>query len=112
MAGLLFIMEFRDWTHEEAADAYMFNADLQYALNLKPEDQSLSRRTLERYIALFRNDELAQEIMHDVTAELVKLLDLDVSKQRLDSTHIESNMAKFGGIRLMVTAMRRFLIQL
>ncbi len=112
MAGLLFVMEFRDWTHEEAADAYMFNADLQYALNLKPEDQSLCRRTLERYIALFRNDELAQEIMHDVTAELVKLLDLDVSKQRLDSTHIESNMAKFGRIRLMATAVRRFLIQL
>ena len=112
MAGLLFIMEFRDWTHEEAADAYMFNVDLQYALNLKPENQSLCRRTLERYIALFRNDELAQEIMHDVTAELVKLLDLDVSKQRLDSTHIESNMAKFGRIRLMATAVRRFLVQL
>jgi len=112
MAGLLFIMEFRDWTHEEAADAYMFNADLQYALNLKPENQSLCRRTLERYISLFRNDDLAQEIMHDVTAELVKLLDLDVSKQRLDSTHIESNMAKFGRIRLMATAARRFLVQL
>ena len=112
MAGLLFIMEFRDWTHEEAADAYMFNVDLQYALNLKPEDQSLCRRTLERYISLFRNDELAQEIMHDVTAELVKLLDLDVSKQRLDSTHIESNMAKFGRIRLMATAVRRFVVQL
>ena len=111
MAGLLFIMEFRDWTHEEAADAYMFNADLQYALNLKPENQSLCRRTLERYISLFRNDDLAQEIMHDVTAELVKLLDLDVSKQRLDSTHIESNMAKFGRIRLMATAARRFLVQ-
>jgi Transposase DDE domain/Transposase domain (DUF772) len=112
MAGLLFIMEFRDWTHEEAADAYMFNADLQYALNLKPENQSLCRRTLERYISLFRSDDLAQEIMHDVTAELVKLLDLDVSKQRLDSTHIESNMAKFGRIRLMATAARRFLVQL
>jgi Transposase DDE domain len=111
MAGLVFIMEFRDWTHEEAADAYMFNVDLQYALNLKPENQSLCRRTLERYIALFRDDELAQEIMHDVTAELVKLLDLDVSKQRLDSTHIESNMAKFGRIRLMATAVRRFLVQ-
>jgi hypothetical protein len=112
MAGLLFIMEFRDWTHEEAVDAYMFNVDLQYALNLKPENQSLCRRTLERYILLFRKDELAQEIMHDVTAELVKLLDLDVSKQRLDSTHIESNMAKFGRIRLMATAVRRFLVQL
>ena len=47
-----------------------------------------------------------------MTAELVKLLDLDVSKQRLDSTHIESNMAKFGHIRLMATAVRRFLVQL
>lgn len=111
MAGLLFIMEFRNWTHEEASDAYMFNIDLQYALNLKPENQSLCRRTIERYIRLFREDNLAQEIMHDVTAELVKLLDLDVSKQRLDSTHIESNMAKFGRIRLMATAIRRFLVQ-
>ena len=29
MAGLLFIMEFRDWTHEEAADADMFHVDVQ-----------------------------------------------------------------------------------
>jgi Transposase DDE domain len=112
MAGLLFIMEFRDWTHEEAADAYMFSVDVQYALNLKPEQQSLCRRTIERYISLFREDELAQGIMHDVTAELVTLLELDVSQQRLDSTHIESNMAKFGRIRLMSTAIRRFLTQL
>ena len=40
MAVLLFIMEFRNWTHEEAADAYMFNIDAQYALNLNPEKQS------------------------------------------------------------------------
>src|SRR5262245_32317576 len=112
MAGLLFIMEFRDWTHEQATDAYLFNVDLQYALNLKPENQSLCRRTLERCITLFRNDELAQGVMLEVTAELVKLLELDVSKQRLDSTHIESNMAKFGRIRLMATAIRRFLVQL
>ena len=73
MAGLLFIMEFRDWTHEEASDAYMFNVDLQYVLNLQPEQQSLCRRTIERYIALFREDDLARWIMHDVTAEPVSL---------------------------------------
>ena len=111
MAGLLFIMEFRNWTHEEAADAYMFNIDAQYALNLQPERQSLCRRTIERYIKLFREDELAQAIMHDVTGELVQLLELDVSKQRLDSTHIESNMAKFGRMKLMATAIRRFMAQ-
>ncbi len=49
--------------------------------------------------------------MHDVTGELVQLLELDVSKQRLDSTHIESNMAKFGRMKLMATAIRRFLVQ-
>lgn len=111
MAGLLFLMEFRDLTHEEAADAYMFNVDVQYALNLRPDNQSLCRRTIERYIALFRSDELAAGVMHDVTAELVTLLELDVSRQRLDSTHIESNMAKFGRIRLIATAIRRFLTQ-
>jgi hypothetical protein len=31
IAGLLFIMEFRDWTHEEAVSAYMFHVDVQYA---------------------------------------------------------------------------------
>ena len=111
MAGLLFVMEFRNWTHEEAADAYMYNMDLQYALNLQPENQSLCRRTIERYIRLFREDELAQEIMQDVTEELVKRLELNVTQQRLDSTHIESNMAKFGRIRLMATVIRQFLAQ-
>lgn len=60
MAGPLFIVELRNWTHAEAADAYMFNIDTQYALNLQPERQSLCRRTIERYIKLFREEELAQ----------------------------------------------------
>jgi hypothetical protein len=53
MAGLLFIMEFRDWTHEEAADADMFHVDVQCALNLQPEQQSLCRRTIECDLVLF-----------------------------------------------------------
>jgi hypothetical protein len=110
MAGLLFVIEFRDWTHEEAADAYTYNVDVQYALNLKPENQSLCRRTLERCMSVFRDDKLAQEVMHDVTAELLKRLDLDIPKQWLDSTHIESNIVKFGRIRLIAAAMRRFLV--
>jgi hypothetical protein len=63
MAGLLFIMEFRNLTHEEAADAYMFAVDVQYAFNLQPENQSRCRRTIERYIKLFRDDDIAQAII-------------------------------------------------
>ncbi len=54
----------------KAADAYMFNADLQYAApNLKPENQSLCRRTARTiHLAVSQRCSLAQEIMHDVTA--------------------------------------------
>ena len=32
--GLLLLMEYNDWTVEEAADAYMFDSRVQFALNL------------------------------------------------------------------------------
>ena len=112
VAGLLLIKEFHDWTEEEAVDAYMFHAEIQYALNLDPAEQSMSRRTLQRYEKLFRDHELAQRVMNDVTAKLITELDLDVSLQRLDSTHFASNMATFGRTRLMGVTIKRFLTQL
>lgn len=111
MAGLLLVKEFNNWTEEEAVDAYMFHAAIQYALNLPPAQQSLSLRTLERYVRLFRENDLAARVMHDVTTRLVEVLELDISRQRLDSTHINSDMAVFGGTRLMGVAIKRFLTQ-
>jgi len=112
MCALVFIMEFKDWTAAEAARAYMFNADLQYALNLDPENQSMSSRTVERYKKLIVEDELAGQIMEDITAKLIDSLQLNISKQRLDSTHIQSNMAEFGRTRMMGVAVKRFFTQL
>ena len=111
MAGLVFIMEFEDWTKEEAAAAYMFRSDLWYALNLGPGGHSLSVRTLERYQEIFRENELASTVMNDVTKRLVELLEQDISKQRLDSTHVFSDMATFGRTRLMGVTIKRFLTQ-
>jgi hypothetical protein len=112
VAGLLLIKEFMDWTNERAADCYMFDVSIQYALNLQPQQQSMCERTIERYNKLFREDELASQIMQRVTVKLVERLELDVSKQRLDSTHVQSNMATFGRTRLMGVAIKAFLIQL
>ena len=50
--------------------------------------------------------------MQQVTVNLVERLELDVSRQRLDSTHVQSNMATFGRTRLMGVAIKGFLIQL
>jgi hypothetical protein len=112
MAGLLLIKEFMDWTKDEALDAYSFRMDIHYALNLEPVTHDLSMRTLERYIDLFEKDELARTIMREVTVQLVDLLEINIDKQRLDSTHIFSDMASFGRTRLMGVAIKRFLTQL
>lgn len=111
MAGLILIQEFHDWTDDETAQAYMFHNDVQFALNLEPGLQSLSTRTLERYQGLFRKDNLAQDVMEKVTARLAEVLEVKVDQQRLDSTHVFSNMATFGRTRLMGVTIKRFLTQ-
>ena len=61
---------------------------------------------------LFAENDLASEVFHRVTSALIEALELDVSRQRLDSTHIFSDMATFGRTRLMGVAIKRFLVQL
>ena len=112
MAGLLLLMEIMDWTKQEAMYEYYFNMAVHYALNLEPVAQDLSVRTLERYMLRFEQEELASKVMHDVSVHLIKLLDIKIDQQRLDSTHVFSNMASYGRTRLMGVAIKRFLTQL
>lgn len=112
MAGLLLMKEFKDWTKDEALDAYCLDMATHYALNLEPVAHDLGMRTLERYITLFEEDKIAKVTMHNITIKLVELLDIKIDKQRLDSTHIFSDMASFGRTRLMGVSIKRFLTQL
>jgi len=112
IAGLLLIQEFMDWTKDEALDAYSFHTNVHYALNLEPVTHDISKRTLERYINLFEEDDLAKATMDEITTKLVEVLNIKIDKQRLDSTHIFSDMASFGRTRLMGVAIKRFLTQL
>lgn len=111
VAGLLFLQEFKDWTVPEAVEAYLFHTDIQFALNLEPGIDQMCERTLERYRALFLEDENADQVMQVVTDRLIELLEIDIRKQRLDSTHVFSNMASFGRTRLMAVTIKRFLTQ-
>src|SRR3954454_7764966 len=111
MAGLVFLADFFGWDAQDAIEAYIFRSDVQYALNLEP-GVAVSTRTLERYQKTFRDDDLAARVFNDVTTRLIETLDLDVSRQRLDSTHVFSHMATFGRTKLMAVAIKRFLTQL
>jgi len=112
IAGLILIMEFMDWIKEQALDAYSFHTNVHYALNLEPVTHDISKRTLERYINLFEEDKIAKATMDEITIKLVELLGIKIDQQRLDSTHIFSDMASFGRTRLMGVAIKRFLTQL
>jgi hypothetical protein len=111
IAGLLLIQEFMDWTKDEALDAYSFSMNVHYALNLEPVTHDISKRTLERYIRLCEENDLAKATMDAITVKLVEVLGIRIDKQRLDSTHIFSDMASFGRTRLMGVSIKRFLTQ-
>lgn len=112
MAGAIFLKEYFHLTIEQAVERYLFNGQWHYALNIVPTTVSMSHCSIERYSKLLAEDELAGQIFQEVTAALIKALDLDVSRQRLDSTHIHSDMASFGRTRLMAVTIKRFLTQL
>jgi hypothetical protein len=112
MAGLLLLAEFRDWTIDQAAAAWSFDASVQFALNLPRDRQYLCPRSLDNYRRLLREDEAAQGIFETVTAALVAELGIEIKAQRLDSTHVLSNMARFGRLKLLAVTTKRFLTQL
>jgi hypothetical protein len=112
MAGLMLIAEFKNYTGEQAAEAYTFDAAVQFALNLPRDRQYLSPRSVDNYRKIFREDELAQEVFVQVSVALVEELELDIKRQRLDSTHVHSHMAQLGRQQLLAVGVRRFLHQL
>ena len=112
MAGAIFLKEVLNLTIEETIRRYLTSGEWHFALNLVPTTVSLSHATLERYMALLTKEDVATEVYHRVTTAFLEALDLEVSRQRLDSTHVFSDMATFGRSKLMGVTIKRFLTQL
>lgn len=112
MLGLLLIRQFMGWTMPQAHEAILFRTDIQYALNLPPGFE-VSQRTIERYSRILHDhDSISQETFLRITDDLIARLEINVKKQRLDSTHVLSDMAMLGRAQLLGVALRRFFKQL
>jgi len=112
MAGALFLKEFLNITIEQTVQRYLLDSQWHYAMNVVPNTASISHASVERYARLFVEDDLATEVFQRITSALIEAMDLDVSRQRLDSTHVFSDMATFGRSKLMGVVIKRFLTQL
>jgi hypothetical protein len=112
MVGVLILQQMHDLSDEDTQRALAFNLDWQYALDITDDSDAgtyVSERTLRNYRRMILEDNLAPVLFESLTDQLIAAFGVDVSKQRLDSTHIQSNMRKLGRARLFAATIRKFL---
>ena len=111
VCGLILLKDYYGWTNQEAVDQYLYNLKIHYALMIEPDNLEFSLRSFERYLKIFRKSELAQKLMGNVTRKIIAELNIKIDKQRLDSSHVFSNMADWSRSMLLFKTTKRFLIQ-
>lgn len=113
--GALMLQQFHDLSDPEVSTALAFNEQWHYALDISDESDAskyISERTIRTYRRILIKEGLDQVLFETLTETLIKVFGVDTSKQRLDSTHILSNMRKLGRIRIFATTIRKFLKKL
>jgi hypothetical protein len=113
LIGMLLLKEMFDLTDGDALEQLEFNLQWHHALRLEPEEAHCCEKTLYNFRRrLMWCEENGRLIFEQITAGVIKALGIDTSKQRLDSTHIMSNMALLTRLGLFCETIRVFLKEL
>ena len=104
--------EMYDWTDEELIASVKFDKRFEYAFDIRYEELIVCQKTLHNFRALLQQNDMAHHIFDRATIHIIKLFHLDTGKQRLDSTHISSNIAKLSRLALFVRVIENFLHKL
>jgi hypothetical protein len=107
--GTLILKEANDLTDEEALDALRFDTRWWCAFDLSPEEAELCQKTLHNFRVKLMAHEKGALVFRLLTDALIPALGLDVSRQRLDSTHVLSNFARLNRLGLFCETIRVFL---
>ena len=110
--GVLLLKEFFDLTDEEALAELAFDMRWHVALDRTLEDAPCCQKTLHNFrVNLQKHDALHPEFVA-LTGKMIAAMGLSVEKQRLDSTHILSNIARLNRLGLFCETVRVFLSDL
>ncbi len=112
VVGLLIIKEMADYTDTEAIDALEFNLQVQYALGVEARTAHVCQKTLHNHRKLLMEEDRAQTMFERITKGLAELDGLSLGRQRLDSTHVMSNIAVLTRLGLFVQTVTAFLKEL
>ena len=112
MAGVLLLQETLDLSDEEVTEALAFDERWHYALDIHGEgdsDKYVCERTVRTYREMAIEKGVDREMFGRLTEKLRKAFGVDCRKQRLDSTHIRSNMRKLRRGEIMARVIAKFL---
>jgi hypothetical protein len=112
VVGVLVLKEMFDLTDEEALGSVDYDLRWQVALNLTPEDAHCCQKTLHNFRAKLLGNDKAKQLFAGMTDQMLQGLGLSVARQRLDSTHILSNIARLSRLGLFCETIRLFLREL
>lgn len=113
LLGLCLLQEWNDMSDQEALDTFSFDIRWRYALDISDEEDYLSRRSLvefrRRLAAEDPEMKLVRTLFDSIRDSAIDKLGLSVSNQRLDSTHIISNIRLRGRVALFINTLSLFL---
>ena len=112
MVSLHILKEMSDLTDLELIDALEFNLQYHYALGVEPRTAHVCQKTLHNYRVLLLDGERSRSVFERVTRGLAEADGLNLGRQRLDSTHVMSNMAVLTRLGLFVETVTFFLREL
>ena len=110
--GTLILKEMFNLTDEEALEQLEFNLLWHHALCLTPEEAHLCQKTLHNFRARLMDDDSGRLAFTETTDRIIATLGLRTERQRLDSTHIISNIAVLTRLGLFCETIRVFLTAL
>lgn len=113
MLGLCLLQEFNSLSDQQALDTFSFDVRWRYALDISNDGDYLSRRSLvefrRRLAAKDPEMKLVRNVFDTVRNQALKKLGLSTNDQRLDSTHIISNIRTRGRLSLFSNTITCFL---
>jgi hypothetical protein len=113
LLGLCLLQEWNDMSDQAALDTFSFDVRWHYALDISDEEDYLSRRSLvefrRRLAAKDPEMKLVRTLFDNIRDSAIDKLGVSVSNQRLDSTHIISNIRLRGRVALFINTLRMFL---
>jgi hypothetical protein len=110
--GVLLLKEMFNLTDTEALEQLEFNLLWHHALHLRSEEAHLCQKTLHNFRVGLMDQDLARVAFAETTDRILSALGTKVSRQRLDSTHVVSNIALLSRLGLFCETIRVFLSRL